>query len=177
MGNRGQKEDHMKDKHSDVLNMEGDKMKSIFANIAITMNKYNKPKPSTEPRRAQIIKAKKPPSWAGEKFEKYKEQVEAWDDANKADDYEKYMDLLENLKKNDLTKQFVINVIIEKTAKKEDKTVKKIMAIMEEKFGRTKTEKFNDILNKILEFSVGDEESHEEYWDKFEKLLSNMKGE
>jgi uncharacterized protein YukE len=174
---RNKKEDHVKMYHKDFLDLSGMNMKSILANLTVAVTNCNNTNANSMPRTTQITKAKPPPRWAGEKFDKFKEQVKAWDEANKAEAYEKYGDLIESLKKNPVTKQYVSDVIIERTPNIEDKMVEKIMTIMEEKFGRTKTERLYEVLKSILEFSVEEEESDKEYWDRFKKLLNDANKE
>jgi hypothetical protein len=174
--NKSDKEDHIKKDHQSFLYLSGISMKTIFANLALALTTISYEK--SEPRITQITKAKPPPTWAGEEFENFEQQVNAWNLINKVEDYEKFGDLIESLKKNPLTNKYVTEVIIEKTANTEKKTVVYVMELMSEKFGRNKLEKLNGVLNEILEFAANDEEENdEEYWDKFEKLMNVIKRE
>ena len=56
------------------------------------------------PATTQLIKARPPPNWVGQKFEKWKLEVEKWKENNRSTDEEKFVDLLESLKKNDTIK-------------------------------------------------------------------------
>ena len=49
----------------------------------------------------QLSKPRLPPLWSGQKFDRWRIEVEKWCDNNKLTDKEIYIDLLESLKKND----------------------------------------------------------------------------
>ena len=69
---------------------------------------------ASEPRSAQIVKPRWPPGWSGQKFDKWKIEVEKWDMNNKSTDEDKFIDLIESLKKNDAIKDFVAQSLLEK---------------------------------------------------------------
>ena len=48
----------------------------------------------------QLVKPRFPPLWSGQDFDRWKIEIEKWFDNNKASDEEKYIDLIESLKKN-----------------------------------------------------------------------------
>ena len=48
----------------------------------------------------QLVKTRQPPLWSGQNFYRWKVEVERWYENNKSSDEEKYIDLLESLKKN-----------------------------------------------------------------------------
>ena len=50
---------------------------------------------------SQLAKPRLPPLWSGQKYDRWKIEVEKWSDNNKLSDEEKFIDLLESLKKND----------------------------------------------------------------------------
>ena len=52
--------------------------------------------------------------WSGQKFDRWKIEVERWYENNKASDEDKYIDLIESLKKNEAIKYFVNRTLIEK---------------------------------------------------------------
>ena len=70
----------------------------------------NPPNPAT----TQLIKARLPPVWVGQKFDKWKLEVEKWKENNRSTDEEKFVDLLESLKKNEAIKEFVTKTLVEK---------------------------------------------------------------
>jgi len=64
-----------------------------------------------KPVTTQITKAKPPPVWLGGDFERFKDEIEAWDKNNADSTMTKYADLIDSLKKNKNIKENDINVI------------------------------------------------------------------
>ena len=95
----------------------------------------------------QLSKPRLPPLWSGQKFDRWKIEVEKWCDNNKWTDEEKYIDLLESLKKNDEVKQFVVNTLTEKFGS--TRKFKKILEVMTEKFSKTTSEKTSEMMKNI----------------------------
>ena len=62
----------------------------------------------------QLIKARWPPVWVGQKFDKWKLEVEKWKENNKSTEEDKFVDLLESLKKNETIKEFVTKTLVDK---------------------------------------------------------------
>ena len=60
--------------------------------------------------------------------------MERWYENNKSSDEEKYIDVLECLKKNEVIKDFVVRTLVEKVRK--TRTVKRILYLIIEKFDR-----------------------------------------
>ena len=125
----------------------------------------------------QITKAKPPPIWVGQTFERFKLEIEDWSSNNKDSEYNKYNDLIENLKKNETVKDYVITVVIDRTARSSSRTVQAVLEVLAEKYARTKAEKCNDILEKIVGFSTDKSESCEKFLDKFESLMTEISRE
>ena len=73
-----------------------------------------------------ITKPKAPPIWNMETFERYKEQVDHWNRNSTDSDLNKYLDLLEKLKKKKDLKDSVMNTVLDRTQTGE-KTVKNVM--------------------------------------------------
>ena len=104
-----------------------------------TVDKKSRPGATT-----QLTKPKLPPLWSGQKYDRWKIEVEKWCDNNKSTDEEKYIDLLESLKKNDAVKEFVVKTLLEKVG--ETRTEKKILEAITEKFAKTKSEKMLEMM-------------------------------
>ena len=49
---------------------------------------------------SKVTKVKTPPFWAKEVFEDYKEEVEAWEKAHQGNNFDKYLELLNELIRN-----------------------------------------------------------------------------
>ena len=50
----------------------------------------------------QLVKPRQPPLWSGQKFDRWKVEVERWYENNRANDEDKFIDLLESLKNNEV---------------------------------------------------------------------------
>ena len=74
--------------------------------------------------KTQLMKTRLPPIWSRQEFDRWRIEVEKWFDNNKSTEEEKYIDLLERLKKNDAIKEFVVKILVKKV--REVKTGKKI---------------------------------------------------
>ena len=72
--------------------------------------------------------------------------MEIWFDNKKVSEEEKYIDLLESLKKNDVRKEFVVKTLIEKVGT--TRTVQRILEVMIEKYARTLGEKMQELMRK-----------------------------
>ena len=55
--------------------------------------------------------------WSGQQYDRWKIEVEKWFDNNKSTDEEKYIDMLERVKKNEAVKFFVVLALVEKMVK------------------------------------------------------------
>ena len=76
---------------------------------------------------AQIVKPRPPPLWTGQKFDRWKAEVISWCNNGRGNDEEKFLDLIESLKKNDAIKGFVNRTLIEKVGT--TRTVERILEI------------------------------------------------
>ena len=52
----------------------------------------------------QLVKSRWPPTWIGQKFDKWRLEIEKWKENNKSTEEDKYVDLMESLKKNETIK-------------------------------------------------------------------------
>ena len=95
-----------------------------------------------------------PPTWSGETFERFQNEVKSWDRTNKVTPDIKSRDVIESLKKNKDINENVINVVLDRTQEIGDKTVDKVLEILAEKYAKTTVEKSKDILKEILEFEM-----------------------
>jgi hypothetical protein len=122
----------------------------------------------------QVMKLKTPPTWVGTNFECWKEDVTHWAANNKDDPYNKCQDLLESLKKNPVVKQYLIDVLIDGTKAGEDRMVEKILDLMNDRFAKTQPEHLKDLFDKMRKLEMGQEETCEEFWDRFYAIIVEM---
>ena len=121
----------------------------------------------------QLVKSRQPPLWSGQKFDRWKAEVERWNQFNRANDEEKFLDLMESLKKNEAIRQFVNNTLIEKVG--ETRTVTKILEEMSEKYDRNMGEKTSEMMRKISGEGFKSDESVDKMIDRFGDMIVEMK--
>ncbi len=127
-----------------------------------------------EKKATVLTKPKNPPMWGDETFERYQEQVLHWDANSKDSDLNKYQDLLEVLKKKKGLKDYVMNTVLDRT-QIEGRTVRKVLEVLREKYEKTYAEKTEVMIEKIMALmKVGENESGEQTWDKFYRLVSEF---
>ena len=68
--------------------------------------------------------------WSGQQFDRWKVEVERWFDNNRASEEDKYIDLIESLKKNSAVQNFVLMTMVEKIG--ETRTVRQIQEVLAE---------------------------------------------
>ena len=141
-----------------------DSLANAFNNLAEVL-KQQKQTPS------QVTKVKIPPTWAKESFLDYKAEVEAWEHAHPGDDYAKYSEFMNELKRNKTRvglSDFVSTVVVDKT--RNAKTVKDILEVLEDKYELTKKEKFENLVDMIKNFKPNKGESGERIFSQIEKI-------
>ena len=184
--NRLQRENHDRlmhnGKNTEKKAIEMDEMAKIIASTSAGMMKdvltdigdILKDNKEMKVVTTQITKAKPPPIWIGGDYERFRDEVEAWDENNADSEMTKYANLIESLKRNKDIKENYINVIQDKAREIGEKSVKKVL---EEKYRKTTIEKAKDILREILGFEMKSEENFEEYWNRCEVLITKCKRE
>ena len=118
----------------------------------------------------QLVKPRWPPGWSGQRFEKWQVEIEKWSTNNKASEEDKFVDLIESLKKNEAIKEFVSKSLMDKVG--ETRTVEKILRVMAEKFSKTICEQIRDTMRKICVFKMSG--SVDSLIDNFEEMLLEM---
>ena len=89
---------------------------------------------------AELRKQRDAPIWTGYRYEEWTTEIERWNEnLRNVSDEEKYMQLLESLKKNSDIKDFVNNTLIGRF--RDRRTVAGILEVMSEKYGRNTGEK------------------------------------
>ena len=104
--------------------------------------KTKKEETVSEVRTARVTKPAKVPSWTKDlTLETYVKQVETWNDVNEdIPSNTKYQDFVEELKTNKEIRglpRFVAEHILPVLGKKQDQTVKRVLELLDVKYGRT----------------------------------------
>ena len=80
------------------------------------------------------MKPRWPPGWSGQRFDKWRIEIEKWSENNKSTEEDKFMDWIESLKKNEAIKDFVSRSLIEKMG--ETRTIERVLRVMAEKYSK-----------------------------------------
>ncbi len=110
------------------------------------------------------------PKWIGQEFEVWKKELEKWNENDKSSDETKYCNVLASLKKNDKIKDFVVNMLTEKT--ENDRKVAANWKVMSEKFERTMSEKCLNLMAEIVNFKT--DGGIENTTDRFGKMMAEV---
>ena len=105
---------------------------------------------STSSRITKLTKPVKVPFWTKDmSLETYGKQISTWTDINEdVPEYAKYHDLIEELKKNKEIKglqKYVTEHILPVLVRKSDQTLEKVIGLLDKKYGRSCTEKVEEI--------------------------------
>ena len=126
-----------------------------------TIEKKNRPEEKT----TQLVKPRFPPLWSGQEYDRWRVDVEKWFNNDK------YIYLLESLKKNEVIKDFVVKTLVEKVG--ETRMVKRILEVMTEKFTKTTSEKIVDMIRKISDNGFILDEKIYVMIDRFEEMKAS----
>ena len=127
---------------------------------------------------SHVTKVKIPPVWVKESFLDFKSEVLAWEKSHPGDDYSKYCELLNELKRNKVRvglSDYVSTVVIEKT--RSDKTVSEILKVLADKYELSKKERFENLVDSIKNFKPSKSESGEKilcYIEKIEREFDSL---
>ncbi len=119
------------------------------------------------------MKPRPPPLWTGQKFDRWKVEVMSWHNHSRGNDKEKYLDLVESLKKNEAIKEFVNSTLIQRLG--ETRIVARILEIMSEKFYRNMGEKTLEMMKKISGGGFKSDESVDKMMDRFGDMIVEKK--
>jgi hypothetical protein len=125
----------------------------------------------------QITKAKLPPAWIGTDFKRWSHEVESWVQLTKESTQEKFHSMIESLKKNTEVKSSIIMHILDQTIEKADQTVENVMKILSEIFSKSTIEKAKSMFQEVVQWSMLDGESYEQYKDRFLILMTDLERE
>ena len=145
-------------------------MKKFFQNL-----RKRKHSPSVHPlsqKSAKLTKPAKVPSWTKDmSLETYVKQLTTWQQINEdIPEFAKYHELIEELKKNKEIKglqKFLADHILPVVVTKDDQNVKKVVTLLNERYGRTRTEKVEEAIEDLFKF-------REDNYDDDDELMLAM---
>ena len=126
--------------------------------------------PSVSPssqRPTKLTKPAKVPSWTKDmSLETYVKQLTTWQQINEdIPEFAKYHELIEELKKNKEIKglqKFLADHILPVIVTKDDQNVKKVVTLLNERYGRTRTEKVEEAIEDLFRFREDDYDDDDE---------------
>ena len=149
-------------------NKNNDKLAEVLDKIASVLSQQRQGS-------SQLTKVKPPPTWAAESFADYKAEVDAWEQAHPGEDFVKYSEFLNELKRNKLKaglSEYVSTIVIDKT--RSNKNVQSVLEALREKYDLSKKEKFVNIINMLKSFKPCKSESGEAVFTKIEKIVAEF---
>ena len=120
----------------------------------------------------QLVKSRQPPLWSGQQFDRWRVEVERWCENSRSSDEEKFIDLMESLKKNEVIKGFVVKTLVEKVGT--TRTVMRILEVMNEKYGKNLSEKTSDMMRKISGEGFKSDENVDRMLDRFGDMVTEI---
>ena len=126
-----------------------------------------------------FVKARNVPNWSKNmKYETWKESVKNWcENHEDLDEAYRFGEVMKSLRENNSINRlskYVNGKVAEELKDKAKRTVKEIMKALDEKYLKTKTERFQDLTKDILNFKILGGEKAEDVLEKMEKIRSNI---
>ena len=130
-------------------------------------------------RPSKLVKQTKVPSWCkGMKYEAYKKSILVWVENNKdISEAVRYQDVIESLKTNKDIEGLAIYTgehIVGKLDTTEAQTIKELLQQLDIKYGRTRLEELEELMEEWVKFNFNEYENEEEYLFAQEKLISRQ---
>ena len=127
----------------------------------------------------KLVKPAKVPSWSkGMKFEVYVKSLEVWMEMNKdLSEAVRYQDVMESLKGNkdiEGLATYVGEHVIGRLDTIEKQRVKEIVDLLRLKYGRTRLEELEELMEDWIKFNFNEKESDEEYLFAQERMIARQ---
>merc|ERR1712082_249403 len=127
----------------------------------------------------KLIKPAKVPSWTkGIKLTPFIKSIEVWLETNKdMPDHSKYYEIIESLKLNkeiEGLSLYIGEIVVGKLDTIEKQTVRRLIDLLKEKYGRTRLEELGEIMHDWIKFNFSEYKTEEEYLLAQEKLITRQ---
>merc|ERR1712237_221465 len=127
----------------------------------------------------KLVKPAKVPSWCkGMKLQAYKKSIEVWMENNKdMPEAAKYQDIIETLKMNkeiEGLSKYIGDHVVGKLDTIDKQTVKNLIELLDIKYGRTRLEELEELMDDWIKFNFNEHENDEEYVFAQEKLIARQ---
>merc|ERR1712240_887162 len=125
----------------------------------------------------KMVKPAKVPRWCkGMKYQAYKKSIKVWEENNKdMPEAARYQDVIELLKLNkdiEGLARYIGENVVGKLDTIETQTVKDLLKLLDIKYGRTRLEDLEELMEDWIKFNFNEHESEEEYLFAQEKLIA-----
>ena len=122
---------------------------------------------SASQRPSKLTKPAKVPAWTKDmSLETYVKQLTTWQQINEdIPEFARYHELIEELKRNKEIRglqKFLAEHILPVIETKDDQNVKKVVTLLEERYGRTRTEKVEEAIEDLFKFREDNYEDDDE---------------
>ncbi len=130
-------------------------------------------------RPGKLVKPTKVPSWGtGMEYRAYKKSIEVWEQNNQdMPEPARYQEVIESMKQNksieDLAR-YTGEHIVGKLDTVETQTIKEILKQLDTKYGRTRLEELEELMEQWIKFNFNEHDSEEEYLFAQEKIISRQ---
>ena len=130
-------------------------------------------------RPSKLVKPTKVPSWGtGMEYKAYKKSIEVWEQNNQdMPEPARYQEVIESMKQNksieDLAR-YTGEHIVGKLDTVETQTIKEILKQLDTKYGRTRLEELEELMEQWIKFNFNEHDSEEEYLFAQEKIISRQ---
>merc|ERR1711867_169105 len=127
----------------------------------------------------KLVKPAVVPSWSkGMKLQAYKKSIEVWMEMNKdMSEAARYQDVIESLKMNkdiEGLAKYIGEHVVRKLDTIEKQTVKEIIELLSLKYGRTRLEELEELMEDWIKFNFNEHEREEEYLFAQEKMIARQ---
>merc|ERR1711889_37524 len=154
------------------MNTKNDILAGIQSMTAAIVNGNNE-------RPNKLVKPTKVPSWStGMKYQAYKKSIEVWEQNNQdMPEPARYQEVIESMKQNkdiEGLARYTGEHIVGKLDTTEAQTIKELLQQLDIKYGRTRLEELEELMEEWIEFNFNEHENGEEYLFAQEKLISRQ---
>ena len=128
---------------------------------------------------AKIVKPAKVPVWTQKmELRTYMKALDIWTEQNRdLSEIQRFYEVVESLKLNKDVNglaDYVAVMILPRLDTVEKQTVKNLYEMLNDKYGKTRTEELEDLVNEWMDFKSNDYDRAEDYWMEIEKLNTKI---
>ena len=131
-------------------------------------------------RPSKLVKPTKVPSWGtGMKYKAYRKSIEVWEQNNQdMPEPARYQEVIESLKQNKNIEglaSYTGEHIVGKLDTTETQTIKEILQLLDTKYGRTRLEELEELMEEWIKFNFNKYDNEDDYIFSQEKIITRQK--